>query len=194
VHLLRGELERAEESLQQSLEIARADAWIGFQALPEAFLGQVKLELERVDEADDLLEHAFALGCRLGDACYESVAASGLGKLAHHRGDVDVAIDRLRDSRRRLVERPDYVWLEAYALDGLCEVAVKTGHLSAQIWINDLIEIASAGGMKEFLARAYVHRSRLGEEGAIEAAQTIAADVDNPALHELIKQEVLATN
>ena len=34
--------------------------------------------------------------------------------------------------------------------------------------------------------RAAVHRARLGEPGALETARALAAQVDNPALDELV--------
>ena len=40
--------------------------------------------------------------------------------------------------------------------------------------------------MSEFLARAYLHRLRLGDSGVVGAAELIAAEVDNPALHRRI--------
>jgi hypothetical protein len=36
--------------------------------------------------------------------------------------------------------------------------------------------------MREFVARAYVHRGRLGGEAAANAAHVLAAEVDNPAV------------
>ncbi len=193
LHLLRGDLDRAEEALQRSVDIVKAESWIGFQPMPESFFAQVKFSRARTDEAKGMLEHAFALGCRLGDSCYESAAASGLGRLARHQGDLERALGHLRDARTRLVERPDYVWLEAYALEGMCDVAATARHPSALVWIDELTEIASRGGMKELLARAYLHRSRLGHDDALDVARVIAADVDNPLLSELIDREVAAT-
>ena len=38
--------------------------------------------------------------------------------------------------------------------------------------------------MREFLARAYLYRAELGDGEELRAAELIAAEVDNPALHE----------
>jgi hypothetical protein len=40
--------------------------------------------------------------------------------------------------------------------------------------------------MRELSARAYLHRWRLGDPSALEAARAIAVDVDNPALDPLM--------
>ena len=36
--------------------------------------------------------------------------------------------------------------------------------------------------MRELVARAYLHRGRLGDRAAAEAARILAAEVDNPAV------------
>ena len=36
--------------------------------------------------------------------------------------------------------------------------------------------------MREMVVRAYLHRGRLGDPTAAEAARVLAADLDNPAL------------
>ncbi len=53
-------------------------------------------------------------------------------------------------------------------------------------WVNDLESLAGRTGMREFVARAYVHRAGLGAEGALETARLLAAEIDNPALHQLL--------
>ena len=89
----------------------------------------------------------------------------------------------------RLVLRPDYEFLEAQALESLCSVAVEEGHPSANKWISDLESIAGRTGMRELLARAYLHRSRAGDASALEVARVVAADIDNPALSALLDEE-----
>jgi len=37
--------------------------------------------------------------------------------------------------------------------------------------------------MREFLARAYLHPFALGEASSLEAAEMVATELDNPALH-----------
>jgi hypothetical protein len=89
----------------------------------------------------------------------------------------------------RLCRRlPDtYLWIEAYGLDALCAVAVEHDPESAGRWIGELEAIAARRGMRELLARASVHRARLGEPGALEQARSLAAQVDNPALDALVE-------
>jgi DNA-binding SARP family transcriptional activator len=188
-HILRRELDLALPVLKESLELVEATAWIGFRAFPESVMGELHLLRGDLEPASEILEHAFALGYRLSDACYECAAATGLGRLELARGNRTAAIERLEDARMRLVLRPDYVFLEAQALESLCSVAVKEGHPSATKWINDLESIAGRTGMRELLARSYLHRSRAGDASALEVARVLAADIDNPALGALLEEE-----
>jgi hypothetical protein len=96
-------------------------------------------------------------------------------------------IERMQDARARCSGLPDsYQWVIAYVLDALCTTAAREQHPAAMAWINDLERLAAATGMREFVARAYVHRARLGDEGAIDAARVLAEDIDNRLLHELV--------
>ncbi|HEX2241128.1 MAG TPA: tetratricopeptide repeat protein [Actinomycetota bacterium] len=185
--LLRGELDEAVPLLEESLAIVEATGWIGFRALPEAFLGEAYVRRADYDRASELLEHSFALGCRLGDACYESAGARGLGMIAAAHGNLDEAKNRLMDARMRLVARPDYMWIEAWALEGLCDIGSAHGLTDTGRWLNDLESLAGRTGMRELLARTYLYRSRLGDHSALEVARAVASDIDNPHLTELVE-------
>jgi hypothetical protein len=103
------------------------------------------------------------------------------------RSSSTTGIERLQDARTRCSGLPDsYQWVIAYVLDALCATAVRDRHPAAVAWINDLERLAATTGMREFVARAYVHRAGLGEAGAIDAARGLAEDIDNPLLHELV--------
>ena len=40
--------------------------------------------------------------------------------------------------------------------------------------------------LREFVARAYLHRAQLGDASAIDAARVLAEDIDNRLLHDLV--------
>jgi hypothetical protein len=42
--------------------------------------------------------------------------------------------------------------------------------------------------MREFVARAQLHRATLGVPGALLAAQIEAAEIDNPALQQMVAE------
>jgi tetratricopeptide (TPR) repeat protein len=182
-HLLRGEMEPARIALQRSLATAR-EGWTAFVAWPECLIAEIDLRIGDVDAAAAGFEHAYALGCQIGDPCWESIAARGLGLVAAARSEVPTALEWLESAPRRCRRLPDsWLWIEAYGLETLCRVAVEHRAPSAPQWIDELEALASRAGMRELLTRARMHRATLGEPGALETARTLAAGIDNPALH-----------
>jgi hypothetical protein len=130
-------------------------------------------------------EHAFALGCQIGDPCWEGLAQRGLGLLRAASGDIDAAVEHLVAARSRALRSPDaYVWVAAYALDSLCEIASREHRAQADAWIDDLFSVSSRTGMRELAARSFLYRARCGSPDALAAAQLLAAEIQNPALRE----------
>jgi hypothetical protein len=163
-----------------------------FISWPESFRGELDLVLGDLDAAETRFEHAFALGCQIGDACWESIGLRGLGLVAAARGDVPRALDLLVDAPKLCRRLPDtYLWIEAYALDALCAVGVEHGAEAAPRWIDELEAITARRGIRELLLHATVYRARLGEAGALDAARSLAAQIDNPALDVLMGRDEL---
>jgi DNA-binding SARP family transcriptional activator len=182
-HLLRGELEEAREHLDQALDEVKRRGMTAFVSWPEAFRGELDLTLGDLDAAEARFEHAFALGCEVGDACWESIGLRGLGLVAAARGDVAGALERLADAPRLCRRLPDtYLWIEAYGLDALCAVAVEHRVEGALRWIDELDAVTAQRGIRELLVHATAYRARLGEPGALDAARALAAQIDNPVL------------
>jgi hypothetical protein len=55
-------------------------------------------------------------------------------------------------------------------------------------FVDDLESSAASRGFREFVARAHLHRHRLGDEKALDAATVLAANVANPSLHEALDE------
>jgi tetratricopeptide (TPR) repeat protein len=194
-HLLRGEIEDALHLLDQALDEVDARGMTAFVSWPEAFRGELDLVLGDLDTAEARFEHAYALGCQVGDACWESIGLRGLGLVAVRRGDAPRALDLLVDAPRRCRRLPDtYLWIEAYGLDALCAAGIEYGAEAAPRWIDELEAITARRGIRELLLRATVYRARLGEPGALDAARSLAAQIENPAVDDLFAAEALATN
>jgi hypothetical protein len=154
---------------------------------PASLLAEVDLEEGCLDRAQEGFQHAFALGCQLGDPCWEAMAARGIGRVESARGNADSAIEWLADATVRAVRLPDaYLWAQGYALDVLCSVAVEHGVRNAARWVNDMESLAARTGMRELLARAYLHRCRLGDSTALVAATLLIERIENPALGKLV--------
>jgi DNA-binding SARP family transcriptional activator len=193
-HLLRGEFDAARQVLDQALDEVEARGMTAFRPWPESFRGELDLVAGDVASAEARFEHAFALGCQVGDPCWESISLRGLGLVAAARGDVPRALELLVDAPRLCRRLPDtYLWIEAYALDALCAVAVEHRAETTMQWIDALEAITSRRGIRELLLRATVYRARLREPGALEAARSLAPQIDNPALVELLESVVADT-
>jgi tetratricopeptide (TPR) repeat protein len=182
-HILREEWDPARAAAARAVELSRASGWITFLSLPQSLLATVDLADGRVDEASTAFESAFALGCQIADPCWEGIAARGIGLVHLARGHLDDAITWLDDARTRCIRIPDaYLWVHAYCLDALCEAAVDLGREEAPAWIRDLESVAARTGMNELLVRAQLHRARLGDPRALDAAHLFADRIDNPVL------------
>ncbi|HET9215264.1 MAG TPA: BTAD domain-containing putative transcriptional regulator [Gaiellaceae bacterium] len=188
LHVLRGELEDGRHVLDETLTYVDARGLTGFQPWPQSFRAEIDLRAGDVDAAEERLERAFALGCEVGDPCWQSVAARGLGLVAAERGDAARALELLVEAPGLCRRLPDtYLWIEAYALDALCAFALEHGVEGSGRWIDELEAIAAGHGMRELLARATLYRAGLGEPGALEAARALSAQIENPALEELVR-------
>jgi DNA-binding SARP family transcriptional activator len=180
-HLLCRELVAAREALEGALAVARRLRLTAFIPLPESLLADVDLAEGRTDAAAAAYEHAYALSLQLGDPCWEGMAARGIGLVADQRGDAEAALRWVENARTRCVRLPDaWLWVEGYCLDALCALAIQHGRPDAARWVADLEALATRTGMRELVARAYLHRGRLGDRAAAEAARVLAAEVDNP--------------
>jgi tetratricopeptide (TPR) repeat protein len=195
LHLLRGEVEDARGILDETLEYVTTRGLTAFQPWPESFRAEIDLLDGDLDAADERFEHAFALGCQVGDPCWESVAARGLGLVAAARGDMPRALELLIDAPGLCRRLPDtYRWIEAYGLDALCALALEEGIEGSGRWVDELEAIAARHGMRELLARATVYRARLGEPGALEAARLLVAQIENPVLDGLLESDAGAAS
>ena len=182
-HLLCRDLVAAREALEGAVAVARRLRLTAFIPLPESLLADVDLAEGRTDAAAAAYEHAYALSLQLGDPCWEGMAARGIGLVADQRGDAEAALRWVEEARTRCVRLPDaWLWVEGYCLDALCVLAIQHRRPEAARWVADLEALATRTGMRELVARAYLHRGRLGDRAAAEAALVLAAEVDNPAV------------
>jgi tetratricopeptide (TPR) repeat protein len=186
-HLLRNELDRAEETLARARELTKGERWTAFLAYPEALLGEVWVRRGDLDRASERFEHAFALGSQVNDACWEAYGVRGLGLLRAARGDLVGAVKAMDDALTTCARQRDtHLWLRAYVLDALCAVAVAARHPTAARWITDLGSLAGRSGMREPSVHSYLYRRDMGDMSAIDAARALSVGIENPHLHELI--------
>lgn len=182
-HLLRAELADARSALEAALASVRAAGWMTFLPFPQAMLATVDLAEGRMPEASDGFEAAFALGCQIGDPCWEGLGARGIGLIKIANGNVADGMSWLADARARAIRITDtYLWIYGYCLDTLCEQAIAHGLPDAERWVTELENVAARTGMNELLVRAFLHRAALGVRDARDSAALFAARIDNPAV------------
>lgn len=185
--LLNGDLPQATLMLDASIELAQ-QLWTAFMPWPQSLRAEVDMLNGKVDAAGERFEHAFALGCQLGDPCWEGIAGRGLGCIALSRGDTGKAIEILLDAIARSTRLPDgYLWAKAYALDALCGLAISERIPEAPIWVDELQGIAARSGMREFTVRTLIHKAALGDSSSAAAARLLVGEVGNPVLDTLLE-------
>jgi hypothetical protein len=176
--------------LDDSIALAE-QLWTAFLPWPQSLRAEADMLNGQVDAAAERFEHAFALGCQLGDPCWEGIAGRGRGCIAIARGDTHGAIDILLDAIARSARLPDgYLWAKAYALDALCGLAISTKMPDASLWVQELQNIAARSGMRELTVRALMHRASLGDVSSSHAARVLMDEIDSP----LLAQTAMAIN
>jgi DNA-binding SARP family transcriptional activator len=183
--VLCGDFDTATPLLDHAVDESRR-LWTAFLPWPLSFRAEIDLARGHVDVASERFEHAFALGCQLGDPCWEGIAGRGRGCIAMRRGEVQRAVEILQDTLSRSGRLPDaYLWGRAYVLETLCQLGVSRRLAPASQWIEDLMEMATRSGMREFVVRACAYRASLGNAEHAAAARVLAQAIDNPVLHAL---------
>ena len=183
--VLRDEREEAAAVLDESLALVDELRWIAFQPWPEAWRAEVWLRQGEPDRAGALLEHAFALGCRLGDPCWEAVSARVHGPGARGGGRAGPRAGRAaRRGRPRGAGRGS-VRLDPRPLPRRARAAspIADGAPDARDCVARLERLAARGDLRELVVRAALHRARLGDPGGVAPARLLAEAIDNPALH-----------
>lgn len=184
--LLQGDLQAAADTLDRSVTLAQ-QRWTAFLPWPQSLRAEVDMMRGNVEAASERFEHAFALGCQLGDPCWEGIAGRGLGCVAIARGDSQHAAEILVDAIARCVRLPDaYLWGKGYALDTLCSLAIANRMPQAPAWIDQMQTLAARSGMRELTVRSHLHRAALGDRASGAAAQLLASAIDNPSLRALV--------
>ena len=132
--LLGGDLPRAAGLFAESIDACRRERWLAFLSFPLAMAGEVAMASGEPERARELFEESFALGCEIGDPCWEGLGASGLARLAMARGDAAAAWEQVSDAHRRCLRHPDlYVWIHAWVLLAVIDIARQAGRTSEGI-------------------------------------------------------------
>jgi DNA-binding SARP family transcriptional activator/tetratricopeptide (TPR) repeat protein len=179
INLFRGALDVAAGQLDASITLAEGDHWLAFLPWPQALRGEIQLARADPAGAAELLQHAFARACQLGDPCWEGMSARGLALVAETDGDTSRAFALLSDARARCNRLADpYVWLDGYILDAQCELGLRHGHPGTRAWVEAMQTLASRTRMRHLTLRSLLHGAALGNQGDAAAAAILAAEIE----------------
>jgi hypothetical protein len=186
--MLRGELDDASRLADAAMEHADAVGWLAYRPFPETTRAETDRLRGASERAAERFDHAFTVGCQLGDPCWEAFAARGLGLLAAEGGDAEEGARWLAEAHTRCTRWADvYVWAEGYVLDAATGLAISRGDPAAGPLATKLEQLASRAGLRELAARAMLHRAALGELGSDLDPSAVARQIDNPLLAEAME-------
>ncbi|MET3806435.1 DNA-binding SARP family transcriptional activator [Nakamurella sp. UYEF19] len=181
--MLSGRTPEAVAAAEASIERAQQLRWNAFLPWPEALRAECLGHQGEWQKARTQAEHAFALGCELGDPCWEGMAARVLSITAQQSGDAASAWEWIVDARRRSDRVPDrYVWVSAYVGLAQLELAVHTEPALVGALADRLRTEAVRYDLPEFQVWATVHSAGIGDRADLPSAVVIANGIDNPLL------------
>ncbi|CCQ46328.1 tetratricopeptide repeat family protein [Pseudarthrobacter siccitolerans] len=179
VRLLRGELEQAAVSLDRAQAWIAEEHWTSFEPFVAGLRGETYLASGQLEEAAALIDRSWVMAELAGDHCYMALAAGAEARLFMEHGDLTAAAHWID---RGLGPKPWYLWYSARLLDTAAEVSIASRSPRASAFVDQLAELASRSGMREFVVRGQSQRAVLGDEAAAQAVPWLSREIDNPAL------------
>jgi tetratricopeptide (TPR) repeat protein len=163
--LLAGDFPAACGHLDQALQIVQTRSWAGVTAAPLALLGHVAVATGDLVTARDLLEEALARACQVGDPCWETWAAHGLGLHAAASGNPSAALHHLADAvARSHPTRGGHLWSHVWALTDAARLGRRLGDTRHVAWQEEALATAQRCGMRALAdqLQAPLHDARRG--------------------------------
>lgn len=121
-----------------AVALARERHWLSLVPWCMVFEAEAALGEGDREDAERSFSEAFALGCEIGDPCWEALSLRGLALLSAAAGDPDRAQVMLRECLERCLRVNDtYRWAEAVVLTDLVELedGVDRMHLDRALWL-----------------------------------------------------------
>jgi hypothetical protein len=162
--LLAGDLPAARGHLDQALQIAQTRSWAGVTAAPLALLGHAAVANGDLVTARDLLEEAMAHACQVGDPCWETWAAHGLGLHAAASADPAAALHHLADAvTRSRPARGGHLWSHVWAMTDAARLGRQLGDPRHVGWQEEALATAQRSGMRALASQLLENAGRAGD-------------------------------
>ena len=187
VDLLRGDLDAAEQHLATAVALAEREHWLSFLPWPQAFQGEVWLARRDPSAAAEILQQAFARACQLGDPCWEGISRPGAGPGGRRQRGYRARLQDPADARARSTDSPIRTSGSRPTSSTRCATSAAGTGIPTPTWVDTMRDLASRTGMRELIVRALLHSAAQGGAGDAEAAGLLATQIDNPALHALVR-------
>lgn len=190
LHMLRGEHAEAARFLERSLELVERERWTAFAPWPRALWAELAMREGRAGaETMKSLRGTFALACQVADPCWEGMSARALALLSYEGGDQPGAQRWIDEAETRCNRGVDpYVWMQAYVMDGRCELLIREGRLDEGATVaGQMAALAARTEQREHLVRALAYKGQTGDATALIHAQAVADEIDNDALSAWLK-------
>jgi hypothetical protein len=128
----------------------RPDTFLGQRhGGPLAMLGHVAVATGDLEAAHDLLEEALARACQVGDPCWETWAARGLGLHAAASGDLSTTLHYLADAvTRSRPNRGGHLWSHVRAMTDAAPLGRRLGDPRHVAWQEEALATAQRCGMR----------------------------------------------
>ena len=152
----------ARELAREALAAARTTGWHGIVPWILTFEGEAELRLGNTARASERFAEAFALGCEMGDPCWEGLSLRGLAHVEWRAGRHGKAREMLAEAHARCSRVPDTLWwADALILTDLVELE----HGSDAGHVQQALEIAHRGPMPDVAERLrrYTRRQTRGQ-------------------------------
>jgi len=160
-HLYRSHLNEAGENLKEGLQVAQEHEQKSFQALGLAWLGYYYLTVGLDEKGLEQAEQSCQLANELGSPLYVMKAQSILGTAYRHLGRLEEAVEEL-ESVHAVANDMSFTSDEIMILYQLSRAYMDTGSWDkAEESVQNLLNLATASKMKEFIVRGQWLRSNL---------------------------------
>lgn len=153
--LYRGLLDDAGASLKEGLALAREQGQKSMEALGLAWLGYYYLALGLDDLGFKYAADSVAIAAELGSPLYVMKAHAVLGAAYRHAGRLAEAVTEL-EGVHRVAREMGFAPDEINILYQLTRAYLESGHWAkARVTLNQLLDLARASEMKEYLVRGW---------------------------------------